>query len=665
MAPLPFRKQVSSSTPNGRTGDGAAATSTTPGSSSASTPPTSFHAASASTSSSSSSSTANGLFFNSSLDHPSMSTSSSTTAGGTLGASGSSSTDSPNRAFSRLLRRRPSVNNRNLPPTDEALVNKDDPSSATPIPPPHLPSSASSSHSGLFTKYRPGSSGSVKQAMVVSSDIGSDSTSFDTSPAGHRGGGGHIRGHSPATTTTMTTKRSNRSQRTDHPFFIAGSHTHTLDDDDTDLTPAPIFHHSSGLSPTRRAMPRSPRAPKSSSGERGPHASTPLSLQPLRISSHGSTSESSPTTTSSSYSASQTSPRPPRPTVTAEWLSRKPVSGRAKLEGQLEGAAHIRSLSGGGTSSTKATIFNGAGTGSRLDRTISPSSSASRTSAGADAASTSGVDSEDGQVGIKSSRRRSHITSTRDGSGGFQVEVFCVDNRGENDELKWEVTIRRRPQIPVEGEPGRSTDDLDTINNIPILAPTSPLNLSTTQSVAQAPSSASSINLSLSLDQPTGKLVFIAFPMDLHATPKRRHSKRTNGLSSRSPKVTSPRPLTPPLHAGPRSPTYRTTTPPPVPVFERPASSIVTPPPAPNPNDASPPRTPPQPHHKRISQNSLWPSPSRSGRRSPILNQSPSVIRTPEVWTPRRSRMLNARELGGGLYAKGTVDGMSEELESS
>ena len=46
------------------------------------------------------------------------------------------------------------------------------------------------------------------------------------------------------------------------------------------------------------------------------------------------------------------------------------------------------------------------------------------------------------------------------------------------------------------------------------------------------------------------------------------------------------------------------------------------------------------------------------------MGQSPNQ-RTPEVWTPRRTRMVSAKELDGGLYAPGTVDGMSEELEKS
>ncbi|KAK1926559.1 hypothetical protein DB88DRAFT_471091 [Papiliotrema laurentii] len=226
---------------------------------------------------------------------------------------------------------------------------------------------------------------------------------------------------------------------------------------------------------------------------------------------------------------------------------------------------------------------------------ITPTRHRQRDVSNSSADTSTSTESEDGDIGIVSSKRR----SLRDGTGQYEVEVVCNDSRAEDEEMRWEVVIRKRRP-----------------NAEPINPPTSPLALSTSSSIAPAPMTASSINLSLSLDQPTGKLVFIAFPMDLHATPRR----------------TARAPTTPPR--------------------------AVTPPPAPNPN-ASPSTPPPPGHRKRISESSMWPSPSRAGRRSP---SAPSP-RNSDLWTPRRTRMVSASELNGGLYARGTVDGMSEQLE--
>jgi len=207
---------------------------------------------------------------------------------------------------------------------------------------------------------------------------------------------------------------------------------------------------------------------------------------------------------------------------------------------------------------------------------------------------------------------------------GYEVAVVCSDEReNENGEIKWEVTIRPRSDSRPSSS---STSTGDGYHTSAI-----PLNLSTSSSTALSPPTASSINLSLSLDQPTGKLVFIAFPMDIHATPRHRPTPSQNN----SHNMTSPplRPSTPP-------------------------------PSAPRLNSSPPPSTP---SSKRVaSANSMWPSPSTHGRRSPSTGSSmvsPRGERT--TMTPRRSRLMNAEELNGGLYARGTVDGMSEDLESS
>ncbi|KAL7423381.1 hypothetical protein Q5752_002684 [Cryptotrichosporon argae] len=109
---------------------------------------------------------------------------------------------------------------------------------------------------------------------------------------------------------------------------------------------------------------------------------------------------------------------------------------------------------------------------------------------------------------------------------GYEVEVTCDDQRddggGGGGEMRWSVVVR----------PGAV--------GVPS---TGPVHVSTTGGVALAPPSASSLNLSLALDQPTGKLVFIAFPMQLDATPTR-------------PRVAAPpdRAETPPPPPSPRSP---------------------------------------------------------------------------------------------------------------
>ncbi|MDN8972025.1 hypothetical protein Q0P32_14675, partial [Staphylococcus aureus] len=72
--------------------------------------------------------------------------------------------------------------------------------------------------------------------------------------------------------------------------------------------------------------------------------------------------------------------------------------------------------------------------------------------------------------------------------------------------MRWEVVVRKT---------GSSTSGAPPIG---------PLPLASGSSVAHAPPLASSVNLSLALGQPTGKLVFIALPSDSH-TPTRTRSR--------------------------------------------------------------------------------------------------------------------------------------------
>jgi hypothetical protein len=272
--------------------------------------------------------------------------------------------------------------------------------------------------------------------------------------------------------------------------------------------------------------------------------------------------------------------------------------------------------------------------------------------------------------------------------------VDCDDSRwpGDEDEegeMVWQVKVRRQPKgrISPPSEQG-STNIANTA---------SPLHLSNGKSTATAPATASSINLSLSLDQPTGKLVFIAFPMDLHATPKRRGSnpRRTTG----------PGPPTPPLPPSPRdlfsagaetrdlsTPPSQRITPPPLPTS---AVGPSTPPPVlpstPQSRSSSRldrPEYPVTPTRVRLS-GQFSPAPNSAGNMtSPRSRGASSVARslspafsngtpgssgngyiTPGTYTTptsaRRTKLVSAPDLAGGLYARGTVDGLSEELEGA
>lgn len=341
------------------------------------------------------------------------------------------------------------------------------------------------------------------------------------------------------------------------------------------------------LSPPRRPIPRSPRSRSTSTSYPTPtHAQAPQSASMTVVDSLSAVRRSSPT-------SSQTAPSPIRSTVSSEWLKRKPSGSRRgnAVDGKkLDGAAPIRSIRAGSTD---------------------PESSSA---------------DSDGEVGARATRRRSKIGMA---DGAYEVEVLCVD-RKEAGEMKWEVTIRNRLQRPPTSSPP-AWDPSTTENGSSIDAngtgppPSSPLQLSTTSSIAQAPGTANSINLSLSLDQPTGKLVFIAFPMDIHATPTRRRKEKDKGQAADA----SPRMSSTPL---------RPSTPPHAPDL---GSSPVTP-------------------SSTKGATSAWPSPSKNGvgrSRSPV-SASPR-----EMFTPRRSPLMTAAQLDGGLYARGTVGGLNEEME--
>ncbi|WOO77726.1 uncharacterized protein LOC62_01G001291 [Vanrija pseudolonga] len=104
--------------------------------------------------------------------------------------------------------------------------------------------------------------------------------------------------------------------------------------------------------------------------------------------------------------------------------------------------------------------------------------------------------------------------------GGYEVSVTCLPAR-EDEEVRWEVVVRKT---------GSSTSGAP---------PVGPLPLASGSSVAHAPPLASSVNLSLALGQPTGKLVFIALPSDSH-TPTRTRSR--SSVSSPRSAMFPPRP---------------------------------------------------------------------------------------------------------------------------
>jgi hypothetical protein len=449
------------------------------------------------------------------------------------------------------------------------------------------------------------------------------------------------------------------------------------------------------LSPPRRPMPKSPQSSRSTPPPLAPALSTSSSFSafppdkrfthapspsldvpsiPRPVQGHRSTSSQG----SGSIVESKDEPR--KPVVTAEWLARKPSSSRSK-----------RNDSTGGDTISKS------------NQTASPFAKRrvaqkSRTrpefpSNDSDSQDFSHDSDMDVNAGFLPKRKS---LNTR---AGYEVEVTCDDSQWsveneEEGETSWTVTIRRPKHMAGERSTAPPTNG-SAIN------PSSPLQLSTGKSMATAPGTASSINLSLSLDQPTGKLVFIAFPMDLHATPKRRESTTKHHHDRGAftpPPVPSPRDLfsaaasrSHSSSANGSAPSTRDVTPPPLPTA---TSEPHTPPPAlpstPQSRSASRldrPEYPVTPTRVRLS-GQFSPGPGSAGNfTSPRSRGSSSIARslspafsggtpgnsgngliTPGTYStptsaPRRTRLVNAPDLEGGLYARGTVDDMSEELE--
>jgi hypothetical protein len=478
----------------------------------------------------------------------------------------------------------------------------------------------------------------------------------------------------------LSTRRSTSSPTPPSPSSITGVGS-------TQTYPTP-------LSPPRRPMPKSPQpnrhtppplAPALSTSssfsafppEKRSHAPSPsLELPSARRPAHRTSSSQG----SGSMGDLQEEPR--KPLVTAEWLARKPSS--SKLQ---------RKDSTGGDRAAK----NGLPL-SPFAKRRTPHQSRARPGLPANDSDSQEASHDSDNEAIPGFLTKQRSMSTR---GGYEVEVTCDDSQwaGDEDEgeMSWKVTIRR---------PRRATSETSSSTSTNTAGPSSsgaamnPVQLSSGRSMATAPGTASSINLSLSLDQPTGKLVFIAFPMDLHATPKRRGSATTSRRSQEA------RPSTPPTGPSPRdlfsaasrsssaeasNPPSRMETPPPLPTAD---SAPRTPPPVlpSTPQNRSSSRLdrteyPVTPTRVRLSGN-FSPGPGSAGNfTSPRSRNSGSIARslspafsngtpggsgngliTPGTYsTPtsaaRRTRLVNAPDLEGGLYAKGTVDDMSEELE--
>ncbi|KGB76153.2 hypothetical protein CNBG_1991 [Cryptococcus deuterogattii R265] len=307
------------------------------------------------------------------------------------------------------------------------------------------------------------------------------------------------------------------------------------------LAVSPIAYPTA-LSPPRRSIPQSPGA-----------AQHKLHNRYLR--------STSPSPSPASY---RTSPRPhnqsqlPRvPAVTTEWLKRKPSTGRLRHNTSLSVDNIPIPLSHpmASTVTPPRPVQNGekpkvSDKSPRIEQRISSSDRNRMVSHSSSTNSdTDGVLSSDGEIGFSSPHRILHATtpsrsiirpSGNSSDKGYEVKITCLDDRAENEEMQWQVTIRR-------------PSSKNSLHHS-----TSPLQLSTATSLAQAPATASSINLSLSLDKPTGKLVFISFP-DIHATPTTRRRRSSH---SQPPTLTQTYTASPKNTLGPN---YRPVTPPPIP----------------------------------------------------------------------------------------------------
>lgn len=334
------------------------------------------------------------------------------------------------------------------------------------------------------------------------------------------------------------------------------------------LAVSPIAYPTA-LSPPRRSIPQSPGAAQHKLRQQKPETPPSISHTLTRgvnmsnadFSDNRYLRSTSPSPSPASY---RTSPRPhnqsqlPRvPAVTTEWLKRKPSTGRLRHNTSLSVDNIPIPLSHpmASTVTPPRPVQNGekpkvSDKSPRIEQRISSSDRNRMVSHSSSINSdTDGVLSSDGEIGFSSPHRILHATtpsrsiirpSSNSSDKGYEVKITCLDDRAENEEMQWQVTIRR-------------PSSKNSLHHS-----TSPLQLSTATSLAQAPATASSINLSLSLDKPTGKLVFISFP-DIHATPTTRRRRSSH---SQPPTLTQTYTASPKNMLGPN---YRPVTPPPIP----------------------------------------------------------------------------------------------------
>lgn len=572
--------------------------------------------------------------------------------------------------------------------------------------------------------------------------------------------------------TTIPTTPSSRRIMDPAELLLEDSTTNFMSSPETSrhlgrpVTPPvpPLDHpfYPTALSPPRRPMPKSPRPSSRSTPPLQPpqlvssssfSVFPPTDDRPRHTSSPSLDSKSISRTTAASVSNGnglivdlQDDPEPDhglrRPTVTAEWLARKPSSSKSRVGRENStGAERITRAAAQASSSPISKRKT-------PQRIVRPSSRQNHIAAdtGTDSDSPgvsqeSDVDPGPGGPGASSAftgmvgRRRS--ISTRD---GYEVEVSCDDSQwpgaeDEDGELVWKVRIRRQAKhtsqrgVASNGTSSSGGDDRQPESTGPaIVAPSSPLQLSSGQSRATAPGTASSINLSLSLDQPTGKMVFIAFPMDLHATPRRRGSNPSSASASARRQGGGGGPPTPPLPPSPRDLFSAgaesrsangndsregggsTINPPGLAAPFAPVVPIANPSTPPQLPPVAQPSTPQSRSSSRLDRTEYPVTPTRvrlSGQFSPsgpngtgsggytsprsrgtnssiARSLSPAFSGTPGSaghngyispgaythGTPtgaaaRRTRLITAPDLEGGLYAPGTVDGLSEELETT
>jgi hypothetical protein len=445
-------------------------------------------------------------------------------------------------------------------------------------------------------------------------------------------------------------------------FSTSASASTSTSDESRNMTTNVVLNkqttYPTALSPPRRPMPRSPGFNSKSSSSIPPIAEALLSTS----------------ASASALSGPSGSGLVRRPSANAEWLARKPSSRRANSnplnlhldqpKKRLENAFTIRTPSNSTVQTTHTINSSSSVTG---DDDLSRSIDSDGEGEVSNASPGSGMIGRKRISGLAGSSGLNRSSSGEGNAhGGYEVEVVCQDEReGEDGEMIWQVKIRPRPQPS-------STQQTSSILE-PLYASSSsssPLNLSTSTSITQSPITASSINLSLSLDQPTGKLVFIAFPMDIHATPRHRIQSSHAQLPSQPLPHSHSHSQSQPMNPGSQPDTNQliSTPPPPPPILGAAYNRPSTPPPSAPRLNSSPPPSTPLSRRTTASEHSMWPSPVAHGRKSPSMTNSNGNMMSPrDRSTPRRarSRMMSAGELDGGLYARGTVDGMSEELESS